>query len=364
MALLKRLEINRYKILSKIGEGSYGEIFRATDLPSGREVAMKVVLFSNLQSKLVYEREIFFSSHLDHPNILPLLHHYVIDGEFGVMVMEKMDIDLMDFILKETPSSSSPPGLLSMKELQWIYNEVCKGVRYLHGNNIAHCDIKPENVLLKLENGKVKKVVLCDFGFALDWKKEKTPSPNFGTKEYLPPEVTSTSSSSSISYEMNMEKVDLWCLAVVLFVLITGLFPFVNVENTSFALDYKNMRSMIYANRMMDILEDGFEEYIEEYHDEWARFFTAIFNDVPSLRPSISNWSQYSFLSLPYNDKMNISPVEYNYNSLHVRSRNNDRYLVKTSIKREKHFTPLSTPAAPPPSSTKFSFAKLFCFRN
>ena len=144
-SILDKLESSRYSIIKKIGEGSYGEIFLVQCVNSGGKYAMKVIDF-NLQSnaRIVYERELHFAlKYQNHPNILSIHDHYIIEDNFGVIVMEKMDVDLMDYLLAKHS--------LPINESRFIFQQICKAISHLHSHSVAHCDIKPENILLRLE---------------------------------------------------------------------------------------------------------------------------------------------------------------------------------------------------------------------
>jgi serine/threonine protein kinase len=104
----------------------------------------------------------------------------------------------------------------AMDEVQALrlFYEVCKAVGYLHERKLVHRDIKPENILIG-EKGEIK---LCDFGFCAPYGMGEERQTLCGTKEYLCPEI--------ILGQQQNEKVDIWCLGVLLFEMLHKRIPF------------------------------------------------------------------------------------------------------------------------------------------
>ena len=108
-----------------------------------------------------------------------------------------------------------------------IFYEVCKAVGYLHSKNLLHRDIKPENILLS-KSGEIK---ISDFGFSASFGFSESRNTMCGTKEYLPPEIIENKSQT--------DKVDIWCLGVLLYELLHKRLPF---EGKNFELFIENIR--------------------------------------------------------------------------------------------------------------------------
>jgi len=90
---------------------------------------------------------------LNHPNIVRCIDHYTVsvnDCDYGVLVLEKMDVDLMDYLLTKEK--------LTEENCKMIFREICKAVHYCHSKGIAHLDLKSDNILLKVNQiGEIEK---------------------------------------------------------------------------------------------------------------------------------------------------------------------------------------------------------------
>ena len=237
----KILKNNFYKVIEKIGEGATAEVFLIENQATKITLAMKVLSFSNNSIKEAFQRELNVFINLPvHSNILRLCDHYEIGEEIGVFVTERMDIDLLDFLLSRKR--------LTMSECRFIFHQICSAISHLHSHKIAHCDIKPENILLKLEDGAIKEVKLSDFGYAYDKNKNEGLEGIRGTGEYMAPEIF-------FGNEVQHEKLDVWSVGVTLITLLTSLFPFIYKDDKMIQLDYISILKDLYQSPMCDQVE-------------------------------------------------------------------------------------------------------------
>lgn len=218
-----------YRIEDQLGSGSFGKILGGFNIISNEKVALKVV---DKVNAVVYNREAYFSTLLrGHPNIIHTSKAYTVVNKktakkYGVLVLERMDEDLMDYLLAK--------GSLNEAETKVIFMDICKSIAHCHSRGVAHLDIKPDNILIRhLENptsNRKIEIKLCDFGFALEWKKEQVVDGKhvkFGSENYRAPEA-----SGSNWRNFEADKADVWSLGVTLFIMITGFYPFYRVKNS------------------------------------------------------------------------------------------------------------------------------------
>ena len=166
---------------------------------------------------------------LKHPNIVEVFD--CIDcNRIVAMAMEPITKgDLHDFIIKKWP--------IHADRRRKFATQILSAVECIHCLDIAHCDIKLENILITNDDD----LKLIDFGSAL-YVKEATFD-DFAyiatTPEYLPPEIICASANEGY----DIRAIDEWSVGVVLFILLTGRFPFGEVDQNKIAKYIKKMRS-------------------------------------------------------------------------------------------------------------------------
>jgi len=155
MALPIGTRLGPYEIISLVGAGGMGEVYRATDTRLDRTVAIKVLpshLSSDPESKLRMEREARAISALQHPNICTLHDIGAQDG-LNFLVMEYLD--------GQTLAARLEKGALPLDQVLKIGVEVAQALDKAHSQGIIHRDLKPANIMLTKGGAK-----LMDFGLA------------------------------------------------------------------------------------------------------------------------------------------------------------------------------------------------------
>ncbi|XP_028284871.1 protein kinase D4 isoform X2 [Parambassis ranga] len=195
-----------------LGSGQFGVVYRGTHRESGRPVAIKVIdktRFATKQERQL-KNEAAILRNLNHLGVV-LLEGMFETIEYVFVVMEKLHGDMLEMIL------SSEKGRLPERITRFLVMQILEALRYLHLKHIAHCDLKPENVLLA-SSDPLPQVKLCDFGFARIIGEKSFRRSVVGTPAYLAPEVISTS-----GYNRSL---DMWSVGVVMYVSLSGTFPF------------------------------------------------------------------------------------------------------------------------------------------
>src|SRR5262245_48592002 len=156
MTLAEKTLLGPYEMLSPLGAGGMGEVYRAKDTRLQREVAIKVLPEELAQSPSALERfelEAKALAALSHPNILTV---YDVGADQGISFV------VMELLIGETLHNRLQRGWIPWKEALQIAIPIVEGLSAAHSKGIIHRDLKPENIFLG-ENSLIK---ILDFGLA------------------------------------------------------------------------------------------------------------------------------------------------------------------------------------------------------
>ena len=220
--------INHYCVVAQIGRGSYGKVKLAENCLTHELVAIKVVSksmmnhssFVNSESRQMQVRtEIAIMKKLRHKNIVRLFE--VIDDPKVDKLYMVMQYVPNGPIVKVTPQGTCAP--ISEISAKRTVRQILAGLQYLHRHNIAHRDIKPDNILC----GEDGVVYLSDFGVSEIFEEHtgtscqgEVQSLIRGTPAFFSPEICC---GEGASYA---KEADVWALGVSLYLLAFGLLPF------------------------------------------------------------------------------------------------------------------------------------------
>jgi predicted permease len=205
----------RYEIVRELGQGAMGTVFLATDRELGRMVAIKVVspeAAAGVGSRALL-REIAFVARLQHPNILPLFDAgEVADHPYYVMPYVR-DGSLRALLQRRSR--------LGVNETLDLVNGIARGLSHAHEQQVLHCDVKPENILVQDVH-----CFVMDFGIARKLRSEahewrglrKELDFSAGTPAYVSPEQASGDEVDQRS--------DIYSLACVIYETLSGRAPF------------------------------------------------------------------------------------------------------------------------------------------
>lgn len=220
MNLRPGTQVGPYRITQEIARGGQGAVLEALD-PAGRAVALKLLLDDDEESAARFLREGETLSRLDHPNLIKVLDQGQTSGGVAYLALEFV----RGQSLAEWVRSGGPPPL---DEALRVMADAAEALDYCHEQGLVHRDLKPQNILLEAETGRV---VVVDFGLvrrsklALAWSTQDRASLTqegavLGTPAYMPPE--------QISPEFGGvdRRSDVYGLGATLFFLLTGEAPF------------------------------------------------------------------------------------------------------------------------------------------
>jgi calcium/calmodulin-dependent protein kinase I len=186
-------------------------VCRGTHRATGRKVAIKCVLRKDLppaDDAAIYD-EVAILSSLNHPHIIPIIDFFD-EKDCYFIVMELMSGgDLFDRIGKKKSYSEADARDLVVKML--------KAVAYCHARKVAHCDMKPKNLLLMSDDND-SYIKLADFGFAARVHEPRSLTKQCGTPFFVSPEILMRKGYDQQS--------DMWSVGCIVYLLLSGNLPF------------------------------------------------------------------------------------------------------------------------------------------
>ncbi|KAK9878369.1 hypothetical protein WA026_021679 [Henosepilachna vigintioctopunctata] len=201
--------IGKYKLLKTIGKGNFAKVKLAKHVPTGKEVAIKIIDKTQLNpgSLLKLFREVRIMKMLDHPNIVKLFQ--VIETEKTLyLVMEYASGgEVFDYLVLH--------GRMKEKEARAKFRQIVSAVQYCHQKRIIHRDLKAENLLLDSEMN----IKIADFGFSNEFTPGNKLDTFCGSPPYAAPELFQ-------GKKYDGPEVDVWSLGVILYTLVSGSLPF------------------------------------------------------------------------------------------------------------------------------------------
>jgi predicted ATPase/tRNA A-37 threonylcarbamoyl transferase component Bud32 len=290
MPLSAGAKLGPYEILSPIGAGGMGEVYKARDARLDRTVAIKVLperISERTDLRARFEREARAASALNHPNIITIHEIGEISGTHYIVT---------EYVEGETlrqRMSGAPQGRLGLAEVLDVAVQIAAALAAAHGAGIIHRDIKPENVMVR-RDGIVK---VLDFGLA----KLIEPSKPLLAAEVATETATSTETGmvmGTVAY-MSPERLraeaadpsaDIWSLGVVLYEVIAGRRPFAGTTTTSLIasiLEHEPPPLRSFALEIPPALERVIHRILLKTHEQRCQTAQELLDELKRLRQEL-----------------------------------------------------------------------------
>ncbi|KAL3046993.1 hypothetical protein OYC64_021256 [Pagothenia borchgrevinki] len=257
--------INRDEVL---GGGRFGQVHKCIENSSNLMLAAKIIKARSQKEKDVVRNEIQVMNQLNHPNLIQLYAAFESRHDI-ILVMEYVEGgELFDRIIDENYNLTELDTVLFIRQ-------ICEGLQYMHKMYILHLDLKPENILCV--SRATNKIKIIDFGLARRYKPREKLRVNFGTPEFLAPEV--------INYEFVSFPTDMWSLGVITYMLLSGLSPFLGDD------DNETLNNILACQWNFE------EEEFKDISDEAKDFITLLLVKSKSWRMSAAESLRHPWLS-------------------------------------------------------------------
>ena len=219
----------KYRLDDKIGFGGMGNVYRASRLLIGDQVAIKILHAAHVsdpQAGERFRREAQAAARLKHPNAVSIYDFGVTSDGLVYLVMELVEGQNLRQIIKQQ-------GPLAPATVSEITNQVCSALQVAHQQNVVHRDLKPDNIMVNVTISGLRVKVL-DFGIAklrdLATSNLTVTGNVMGTPHYMSPE-------QCLGEEIDSRS-DLYSLGVVMYQMLTGSLPFNSSTSTAVVMQH------------------------------------------------------------------------------------------------------------------------------
>ena len=201
--------VGKYKLIKTIGKGNFAKVKLAKHLPTGREVAIKIIDKTQLNQTSLQKlfREVRIMKCLDHPNIVKLYEVIETDKTLYLVMEYASGGEVFDYLVAH--------GRMKEKEGRAKFRQIVSSVQYCHQKFVIHRDLKAENLLLDADMN----IKIADFGFSNEFSPGNKLDTFCGSPPYAAPELFQ-------GKKYDGPEVDVWSLGVILYTLVSGSLPF------------------------------------------------------------------------------------------------------------------------------------------
>lgn len=289
-------QIGNYRIIDEIGEGAFGKVYLANHMLLNVNVVLKCGLIDD--PNIV--REIYYHKQLKHKNIVKLYEIIKTESHLWLALEYCEGNELFYYIYEQRK--------LDIETTKKLFNQILTSIKYVHSLNLAHRDLKLENILLADKERTIVK--LTDFGFVREFNpyKRQFLSTVCGTTVYMAPELLKNEKYSGFL-------IDIWSLGVILFTMLYGEMPFDEDD------DLRTKFKIVHDEPI----------YRDSIPPEAIALLKKMLSKDPRARPTLTEIISLPFLNDPHKQ------------ALDLRSRRSSLYNDNESIISINHYYNLHT---------------------
>lgn len=247
-----------YQITKKLGNGAFGEIWKAVNLKSKQEYAIKFEEINSKHQQLYAECRIYLWFHSDSTVLaqaIPQVVYYGIEGNKSIMIMDLLGPSLEDLFSKCKKK-------FSVKTVLMCADQMIKRVEYIHMRRIIHRDIKPDNFTIG-HNKNSHRIFIIDFGLAKKFMSSSGEHIKYREGKGL----TGTARYASINTHLGIEQArrdDLESLGYVFLYFLRGSLPWQGLKARNIKDKYEKIKEKKILTKVDDLCT-GFPEEFNKY---------------------------------------------------------------------------------------------------
>ncbi|XP_051283364.1 striated muscle preferentially expressed protein kinase isoform X2 [Dicentrarchus labrax] len=266
-----------YDIHKEIGRGAFSYVKRLTQKKGKADFAAKFISARGKRKALALT-EMDLLSELDNERIL-YFHDAFEKKNVVVLITELCHEELLERMAKKTT--------VKELEIRCSVQQVLEGLRYLHHKNIAHLDIKPENILMASPGSDQIRII--DFGNAIKLETSEERYCKYGTPEYVAPEIVNQTPVSTAT--------DIWPVGVITYLCLTGVSPFAGENDRATALNIRDYNVAFEESMFSDLCKE-------------AKGFVIKLLVVDRLRPSAIECLRHPWFKSPTNKSISTAMLK------------------------------------------------------
>ena len=243
---------NKYKLIRKIGGGSFGDIYLGVNITSGEEFAVKLEPVKTKHPQLFYEYKLYkvFQGGVG----IPQAYWFGVEGEYNIMVMDLMGPSLEDLFLFCNQR-------FSLKTVLMLGDQMIRRIEYLHTKNFIHRDVKPDNFLMGC-GARSCQVYCIDYGLAKKYRDGKT-------HQHIPyrenKSLTGTARYASVNTHLGIEQSrrdDLEAIGYVLVYFLKGSLPWQGLRADNKKMKYEKISEKKLSTTVEELCAGLPEEFV------------------------------------------------------------------------------------------------------
>jgi len=257
---------NRYTVEEKLGQGSFGAVYKVYDRELEIEKALKIIpeaISNDKEAMISLRKEASIMAKLNHTNIVHIYDfHY--SGEIKYIDMEYVEGESLADIKTEKPNKK-----FTEEEVKQYAIQILEGLNYAHKQNVIHKDIKPQNIMLD-KSGKIR---IMDFGIAESVQGSMSRLENTGssgTLVYMSPE--------QIRGKDVGKEADIYSLGATLYELLNGNPPFYKGDITYQIINKQPENIKGITEQMNEIIQKCLKKDMKERYSNCEEFGKALLN--------------------------------------------------------------------------------------